>query len=65
MFCLASTWLTSYQIPAIANFYMTVYGDEEEANVTVVPMQAKGKQDVGKPGGWRVTQVCNPISSRS
>ena len=65
IFCSASSWLTSCQIPAIANFYMTVYGDEEEANVTVVPMQSKGKQDVGKPGGWRVTQVCNPISSRS
>ena len=44
---------------------MTEYGDEEDANVTFVPMQPKGKQDVGKPGGWRVTQVCNPISSRS
>ena len=55
----------SCQIPAIANFYTTVYGDEEDANVAFVPMQSKGKQDVGKPAGWRVTQVCNPISSRS
>ena len=34
IFCSASSWLTSCQIPAIANFYMTVYGDEEDANVT-------------------------------
>merc|ERR550534_3677869 len=47
------------KIPAIANFYMTVYGDEEEANVTFVPMQSKGKQDVSKPAGWRVTQRAN------
>ena len=65
IFCSASSWLTSCQIPAIANFYMTVYGDEEDANVTFVPMQPKGKQDVGKPVGWKVTEVCNPISLRS
>jgi len=47
------------KIPAIANFYMTEYGDEEDAKVTFVPMQSKGKQDVGKPGGWRVTQRAN------
>merc|ERR550534_2601358 len=47
------------KIPSIANFYMTVYGVEEEANVTFVPMQSKGKQDVGTPGGWRVTQRAN------
>merc|ERR1711936_1412898 len=47
------------KIPAIANFYMTVYGDEEDAKVTFVPMQSKGKQDVGKPGGWRVAQRAN------
>jgi len=47
------------KIPAIANFYISVYGDEEEANVTFVPMQPKGKQDVGKPGGWRVSERAN------
>jgi len=47
------------KIPAIANFYMTVYGDEEDANVTFVPMQPKGKQDVGKPVGWKVTERAN------
>ena len=65
IFSSASSWLTSCQIPAIANFYMTVYGDEEDANVTFVPVQPKGKQDVGKPVGWKVTEVCNPISPRS
>ena len=61
--------LTAANLPGmyelLENFCMTEYGDEEDAKVTFVPMQSKGKQDVGKPGGWRVTQVCNPISSRS